>query len=131
MKSNIKLSKFLTASSIAITPGTTTPAKSAPFNDQFFHADGAVNGTVQRLITLPDGDGTFAASALSFTSFSPASRIGWKDQVHAPISKPEGAVMRPLSSSEWHRISRHLAAAGVGSPWEKTRSPGGEEVRGG
>ncbi|MFM1798962.1 MAG: hypothetical protein RLZZ117_1240 [Cyanobacteriota bacterium] len=71
MKSNIKLSKFLAASSIAITPGTTTPAKSAPFNDQFFHADGAVNGTVQRLITLPDGDGTFAASALSLTSFSP------------------------------------------------------------
>jgi hypothetical protein len=71
MKSNIKPSKFLPASTIAITPGTTTPARSAPFNDQFFHADGAVNGTVQRLITLPDGDGTFAASALSFTSFSP------------------------------------------------------------
>jgi hypothetical protein len=43
-------------------------ASAATFNFSFSNVNGSVAGTVQGTITLPDGNGTFAASAVTVTS---------------------------------------------------------------
>lgn len=43
-------------------------ASAATFNFSFSNVDGTVSGTVQGTITLPDGDGTFAATSVIVTS---------------------------------------------------------------
>lgn len=43
-------------------------AKAAVYTFSFSNVDGAVSGTVSGTITLPDGDGTFAATSIVVTS---------------------------------------------------------------
>ena len=43
-------------------------ASAATFNFSFSNVNGPVSGTVQGTLTLPDGDGTFSASAATITS---------------------------------------------------------------
>jgi len=43
-------------------------ASAATFNFSFSNVTGPVSGTVQGSLTLPDGDGTFSASAVTITS---------------------------------------------------------------
>lgn len=43
-------------------------ASAATFNFSFSNVNGPVNGTVEGTITLPDGDGTFAATSVIVTS---------------------------------------------------------------
>ncbi len=56
---------FLAVASIF---GSAHVANAATFNFSFSNEDGATNGTVEGTIELPDGDGTFAASAVTVTS---------------------------------------------------------------
>ena len=43
-------------------------ANAATFNFSFSNVEGAVGGTVEGIIELPDGDGTFAATSVTVTS---------------------------------------------------------------
>ena len=45
-----------------------SPANAIVFNFSFDNEEGAVNGTVEGTIELPDGDGTFSATSISITS---------------------------------------------------------------
>ncbi|BCU12656.1 hypothetical protein [Microcystis aeruginosa] len=47
---------------------TVATATLAPVNFSFSNVTGPVSGTVQGTLTLPDGDGTFSASAVTITS---------------------------------------------------------------
>ena len=51
-------------------------AKAASFNYEFMNVNGAVPGTVKGTITLPDGDGTFPASAVTITSYPASLGLG-------------------------------------------------------
>jgi hypothetical protein len=51
-------------------------AKAALFNYEFINVNGAVSGTVKGGITLPDGDGTFAASLVTIDSYPASLGLG-------------------------------------------------------
>ena len=51
-------------------------AKAAIFNYQFINVNGAVPGTVNGTVTLPDGDGSFASSLVTIDSYPAALNLG-------------------------------------------------------
>ena len=73
--------KVAISSCFAIALLSATQAKAALFNYEFVNVDGAVPGAVKGSITLPDGDGTFAASLVTIDSYPAALGLG-----PAPIS---------------------------------------------
>ena len=61
--------KPLTVALATVATATLAPvASAATFNFSFSNVDGPVSGTVQGTLTLPDGDGTNAATSLIVTS---------------------------------------------------------------
>lgn len=82
--------KHLAIASVAIVigSGSQAQAQAASFNFSFSNGDGPVSGTVEGLITLPDGDGSFAASQLDILAYPAALGLG-----PAPINAmADGAV---------------------------------------
>ena len=66
---NLKpLTSTLAASTVITVMGAFDVANAATFNFSFSNEDGAVPGTVEGTIELPDGYGIFAASNLTVTS---------------------------------------------------------------
>lgn len=61
--------------------GSAQSANAATFSFSFNNQDGPVAGTVAGTITLPDGDGTFAATALTIDS-APAA-LGYTTPINA------------------------------------------------
>ncbi|QPN62238.1 hypothetical protein [Synechococcus sp. CBW1004] len=72
----MKPSKVTIASFFVASLLSATQAKAALFNYEFMNVDGAVPGTVKGSITLPDGDGTFAASLVTIDSYPAALGLG-------------------------------------------------------
>ncbi|MDJ0509603.1 MAG: PEP-CTERM sorting domain-containing protein [Crocosphaera sp.] len=66
---NLKpLTSTLAASMVVTVMGAFDVANAATFTFSFMNEDGLVDGTVEGVIELPDGDGTFAASSVTVTS---------------------------------------------------------------
>lgn len=63
-----KLSALTIPLAVATVFGSVNVASAATFNFSFSNENGAVNGTVEGTIELPDGDGTFAATSIVVTS---------------------------------------------------------------
>ena len=68
--------KHLAIASPVIIIGSANQAHAASFNFSFSNVNGAVSGTVEGLITLPDGDGSFAASQVDILAYPAALGLG-------------------------------------------------------
>ena len=68
--------KRLANASLAIAIGSVSQAQAASFNFSFQNVSGKVNGTVEGLITLPDGDGSFPASQVDILAYPAALGLG-------------------------------------------------------
>lgn len=72
----MKRIKVATFSFFAAALLSASQAKAALFNYEFINVNGAVSGTVKGGITLPDGDGTFAASLVTIDSYPALLGLG-------------------------------------------------------
>jgi hypothetical protein len=72
----MKRIKAATFSFFAAALLSASQAKAALFNYEFINVNGPVSGTVKGGITLPDGDGTFAASLVTIDSYPASLGLG-------------------------------------------------------
>jgi len=94
---------LMTAASIALANQAANAATLYSFS--FSNVDGAVSGTVAGTITLPDGDGTFAATAISITSAPaalgytlPIDPVSWGPEFVNAFTVVGGVIDKALSS---------------------------------
>jgi PEP-CTERM motif len=100
---------FRSIRSLVIAAGIVLASQAAEavtlYSFTFSNADGAISGTVAGTITLPDGDGTYAATAISITSAPaalgytlPIDPLSWGPQFVNTFTVVGGAIDKALSS---------------------------------
>lgn len=105
----MKLVHYLTATTagLAVLASVgSAPASAVQFNFSFSNVQGGTAGTVQGIITLPNGDGTFAATGITVNS-APAA-LGYTTPYNVLTNMPSviinsftvvGGAINPSSSS--------------------------------
>ena len=101
--------------------GSAGIANAATFNFSFTNENGPVAGTVTGTITLPDGDGTFAATAITVTS-APAA-LGYTTPLSANVATTlntfqvvGGAIVKAASAFATGSLGGTLSPFGLSSP---------------
>jgi hypothetical protein len=110
--------KLLANIVVAIIIGSVSQAQAASFKFSFQNINGPVNGTVEGLITLPDGDGSFSASQVDILAYPAALGLG-----QAPINAMAGGTSGNLftvsggqiTSSDFVGLINSYTALGLNS----------------